>query len=81
MSRRGSFITRPSGTVGLRLIPPVYKSNMSLIAFVEDYLARYGVASTLVKTSDGAKARFVCNPWTIWTHQALHFPGTPTSCL
>ncbi len=33
-----------------------HKSNMSLIAFVEDYLTRHGVSSTLVQTNDGAKA-------------------------
>lgn len=33
-----------------------HKSNMGLITFVEDYLARYGVASTLIQTPDGAKA-------------------------
>lgn len=33
-----------------------HKSNLALITFVEDYLHRYGVASTLIKTPDGAKA-------------------------
>jgi len=33
-----------------------HKSNMSLIAFVEDYLAQYGVSATLVQTTDGTKA-------------------------
>lgn len=33
-----------------------HKSNMALIRFVETYLAGYGVESTLVATSDGAKA-------------------------
>ena len=32
------------------------KSNLALIEWVADYLDRYGVASTLIRTSDGAKA-------------------------
>lgn len=32
------------------------KSNLPLIDFVRDYLARYGVASTLTPTADGKKA-------------------------
>jgi len=32
------------------------KSNLALIAFVQDYLAGHGIASTLVPTDDGQKA-------------------------
>ena len=33
-----------------------HKSNLALIAFVEDYLAQHGVESHLVPSADGAKA-------------------------
>jgi len=33
-----------------------HKSNLSLVRFVEDYLAQHGIASQLVPSADGAKA-------------------------
>ena len=54
-------------------------SNLELIGFIADYLAEYGIGSSLSHDDDGSKANLFATIGEVKT-AASCFPGIPTWC-